>query len=151
MSSEKCTNSLGGTSITIEQVQRVLQRHFNTNNAIKGHTSTRIADAKGNLSDIVKITLQWVDSGDELPGSVVAKVPSMDKLLALGQNMGDATKEHIDRLSKKIDLVKTVRLHSSSFQSAFFSDIPLRGDYLRNDAQAQCARTNPSVLRRCFA
>lgn len=50
---------LGGTAITIEQVQRLLQKKFNTNNTIKSHNDITVADGKGFVSDIVRIELTW--------------------------------------------------------------------------------------------
>lgn len=58
MPEEKATG-LGGTTITVEQVQRLLQKHFNTKNTIKSHTDAAVADGKGFVSDIVKIDLTW--------------------------------------------------------------------------------------------
>lgn len=116
---------LGGTAITIEQVQRLLQKKFSTNNTIKSHNDIVVADGKGFVSDIVRIELTWagkskngqvtfvnvsicVEVDPALPKTVVAKVPNLNKLKALVETLGEQETERAKSLFDKMDVVKHV-------------------------------------------
>ena len=99
-----------GTAVNIEHVERVLQKHFNTEHQIVAHKAKNIGDAKGFLSDILRIELTWSRPCERLPKSIVAKIPCFHKLKAIFETMGGEDMKAAAEMAGKLGLVKKVHL-----------------------------------------
>ena len=123
---------LGGTTVKIEHVERVLQKHFNTEHQIVAHEAKNIGDTKGFLSDILRIELTWSRQCQRLPKFIVAKIPCFHKIKATLEMMGGEDMKVMAKMMEKLDLVKKVRsaLNFNSYER--YIGVALRERHLRD-------------------
>ena len=96
------------TKLSIDTVQEVLQKHFKTHNTIESFEATEIGAGKGFLSVMARVVLHWNEDSNDLPKSVVVKIPSMKQMDRMGEAAAkdEASKEEFEQMSKFMDMLK---------------------------------------------
>lgn len=96
------------TQLSIDTVQEVLQKYFKTHNTIESFEATEIGAGKGFLSVMARIVLHWKDEVNDLPKSVVVKIPSMRQMERVSDHAAkdEASKEEFENMNKFLDLLK---------------------------------------------
>ena len=68
------SQKIGDSEFTLEWLEELLRKEFNTKASIEDFSSSEIGFGKGMLSQILVVQLTWDTESDNLPSSIVLKV-----------------------------------------------------------------------------
>jgi hypothetical protein len=68
--------TIGSTQLRVAEVESTLQNAFGTNNTIESFNAIEIGNGKGYMSQIIRLSLKWINEDGKLPQSVIVKIPS---------------------------------------------------------------------------
>ena len=92
-----------GTGLTIDMVEKAVNKHYKTNNVIDAFDAIEIGEGKGFVSVMVRMKITWAHTNIELPSSFIIKVPSTIQATRISEKVESNEKEFADSMAETLD------------------------------------------------